>query len=640
MIIATAGHVDHGKTSLVRALTGVDTDRLPEEKARGLTIDLGFAYTDEFGARVGFVDVPGHQRFLPNMLAGVAGIDAALLVVAADDGVMPQTREHLQILQLLGVPQGIVVLTKCDRAAQDRQDAVSAEIALLCAGTVFAASPPLPVATPTGAGLDALRARLRELAAAPRRAAAQGLFRLAIDRVFSVTGAGTVVTGMVHTGGCSVGDELRVLPGGQQVRVRAIRALDRAVEHVDSGVRAALNLSGIGRAELTRGHWVVDSACGAPTARFVIRLHRPADTALFDSWTEVHAHIAASRTPARVVLLDASAERSWLEVRTRTPLLALQGDRCVLRDASATLTLCGGQVIDPYPPRGPTRRAAPLDRLQALALAGTDPDAALQALLALPDAASAPTLRAAWNLSATAFATLVARAGARSVGAGSNALLVADSRWAGAMDAVTTTVRAWHLANPQVRGVSMDQLRHLSATKLPREMLVTIIDACVSDGRLRQSGGVVHAPDFMPRLAAEDRALWQRLEPLLAQNKRPPALAEIVVALEIRRETLVPALGRLAHAGHIVAVAANRYFLPAHLAELAHLAEALAATDTDRTLTVRNFRDRSELGRNLAVEVLEYFDHLGFTRRKGDLRTVPHGGAARLAFRPGNLRPT
>ena len=631
MIIATAGHVDHGKTSLVRALTGVDTDRLPEEKLRGLTIDLGFAYTDAFGARVGFVDVPGHQRFLPNMLAGVAGIDAALLVVAADDGVMPQTREHLQILQLLGVAQGIVALTKCDRVTPARQAEVVGEIGTLCAGTAFATHAPLPIATPTGEGIDALRGRLGELIAANRPVAVQGLFRLAIDRVFSVTGAGTVVTGMVHSGRCTVGDELRIVPGGQIVRVRGIRGLDKPVDQVEHGTRAALNLSGVSRDDLTRGCWVVDKECGAPTARFILRLHQPADDTLFSHWTEVHAHAAASRTPARVALLDAAGGRSWLEVRTRTPLLAVHGDRCVIRDASATLTLGGGRVVETYPPRGPTRREPPFSRLQALL--SSDRDASLTALLALPGAINAEQQRTAWNLSSIEFAQLVARTNARRVGTGASAMLVSSAVWSNGMDVVTKCVRAWHLANPQVRGPNMAQLGQLAAAKVAHALLSEVTEACIADDRLRQSGGYIHAPEFLPRLTGDDRALWQRMEKLLIENKRPPAVAELPTLLNVRRDVLVAVLGRLAHAGHIVAVANNRYFLPEHLSELATLAATLAAEDDTGQLTVRAFRDRSDLGRNLAVDVLEYFDHLGFTRRKGDVRTVVPGAAARLAFR-------
>ena len=630
MIIATAGHVDHGKTSLVRALTGVDTDRLPEEKTRGLTIDLGFAYTESFGVRLGFVDVPGHQRFLPNMLAGVAGIDAALLVVAADDGVMPQTREHLHILQLLGVPRGVVAITKCDRVTAARQDEVVGEVLTLCAGSVFADEPPLRVSTVTGDGLDALRTRLRALAADHQPSVDSALFRLAIDRVFTVTGAGTVVTGMVHSGRCSVGDELRVVPG-QSVRVRAIRGLDLPVNSVGRGTRAALNLSGVTREELTRGHWVVDPASGPPTTRFVLRLHQPAAASLFTRWTEVHAHVAASRSTARAALLDASGAREWLEVRSKAPLLALVGDSCVIRDASARLTLCGGRVLDPYPPRGPTRRDGPLDRLHALA--ATDHAAQLAALLALPEPVAAGQLRQAWNVSPATFAADVAGSGAHAIGVGDTALLVAAPRWASAQETVVTTVRAWHLANPQVRGPNVIQLRQNCGAKVPRAMLGAALDACLATNRLRQSGGFVHAPDFMPRLAGEDRALWQRLEPLLAAGTRPPAVAEISVALGTRREALTPALGRLAYAGHIVGVADNRYFLPDQLSRLAVLAETLAAADGASGFTVGDFRNRSELGRNLAVDVLEYFDHLGFTRRKGDLRTVFPGAATRLAFR-------
>ena len=342
MIVATAGHVDHGKTSLVRALTGIDTDRLPEEKQRNLTIDLGFAYVPlEDGGVLGFVDVPGHERFIRNMLCGVAAVDYALVVVAADDGVMPQTEEHLAILDLLGVEAGAVAITKTDRVDPGRVDEVAEEVELYLDETRLAGAACFPVSSVDGSGMDALKAHLESVAHTVRRRPAGGHFRLAVDRAFTVVGAGLVVTGTAFSGSVSVDDRLLLSPARIPVRVRGIHAQDRKAERGRAGERLALNIVGqsLGRDDVARGDWVVEEAAHLPARRIDATVRILSDeTRPVAHWTPVHVHLAAADVTGRLALLEARSlapgESGLAQLVLDRPIGAMHGDRFVLRDQS------------------------------------------------------------------------------------------------------------------------------------------------------------------------------------------------------------------------------------------------------------------------------------------------------------------
>src|SRR5262245_27327937 len=338
MIVGTAGHIDHGKTTLVKALTGVDTDRLKEEKARGISIELGYAYLPlESGDVLGFVDVPGHERFIHHMLAGATGIDFALLVIAADDGIMPQTLEHVDILDLLGVSRGAVALTKIDRAEAGRSEEVAAAITELLAKTSLAGAPVFKVSAVSGEGMPNLLDHLRAEAAAFTRRAEQGMFRLGVDRCFTLAGAGTVVTGTVFAGSARVGDELMVSPSGRKVRVRGIHAQNRAAQEARAGDRCALNLAGVAKDEVARGVWIVSPALHAPSARFdaKIRLLPGASRAL-KHWAPVHLHLGAAHLTARVAVLDAEevppGGSALVQVVLEEPHCACHGDVFIVRN--------------------------------------------------------------------------------------------------------------------------------------------------------------------------------------------------------------------------------------------------------------------------------------------------------------------
>ena len=352
MIIGTAGHIDHGKTALVRVLTGVDADRLPEEKARGITIDIGFAYQAISGAEsLGFVDVPGHERFVHNMLAGAIGIDYVLLVVAADDGPMPQTREHLQILDLLELRRGIVALSKADLVPPERLGEVFGQMRALLSETGLADVDILPVSSVTGTGIAELGSRLRAAAASLPRRPAAGRFRLAVDRSFTLAGVGTVVTGTVFAGEVSIGDRLLLSPSGIEARVRGIHAQNEAAERGRAGQRCAVNIAGpqIDKDKILRGDWLVDPAAHDPTDRLDARLRLLlSETRPLRHWTPVHLHVGAAHVSARVALLDVEAlppgATALAQIVTDRPIGALRGDKLILRDQSAQRTIGGGLV--------------------------------------------------------------------------------------------------------------------------------------------------------------------------------------------------------------------------------------------------------------------------------------------------------
>lgn len=646
MIVATAGHIDHGKTLLVKALTGVDTDRLPDEKRRGLTIDLGFAYLPDAAAgTIGFVDVPGHERFVHNMLCGVAGIDAALFVVAADDGPMPQTLEHLAILDLLGVRHGLVALTKIDRVPAARTAEVQEAIARLLAPTTLAAARVFPVSAVTGAGIDALDVELRRIAVALPRRAADGNFRLAVDRAFTVAGAGLVVTGTVFSGEVATGDAVRALVAGVDARVRTIHAQSARAERGRAGERCALNLAGAGLkdAGIARGDWIVRGALPPPARKIDARVRVMAAAAQpLRHWTPVHVHLGAAETTARVATLEADAiepgASGLAQLVLDRPIGAVHGDRLILRDQSARRTLGGGRVIDVHaPPRG---RARP-ERLAALrAMEAADPAGALQARLAgLADAAASgldlTRFAAGRNLTERETAALFERVPMHRVWDGAAELGFTPAHWNALRSRALETVAAWHRRLPDSPGPPEDRI--LEGGRLPRAVVVAVAAELVRDGALARTGAEVRLPAHRPGFASAQETVWQRIAAVLeAEEQRPPTVAEIAARIGAQPKAVHGVLDRAARHGLAVRVSDTRFFLPRTVARLAAVAQRLAESSADRRVTAAQFRDASGLGRNLSIDVLDYFDRVRFTRRIGDARIVLK--AADEAFADGGTR--
>jgi selenocysteine-specific elongation factor len=634
MILATAGHIDHGKTALIRALTGVDADRLPEEKRRGLTIDLGFAYaTLPDGTELGFVDVPGHERFLGNMLAGVLSIDRVLLVVAADDGPRPQTLEHLDILELIGTHEITGVVTKIDRVERDRTDAVAAETGALLGAAGFLQPAIFPVSSRTGEGIAALAGHLQKSAhsAAQSRAAAaaSGLFRMPIDRAFTLPGIGLVVTGTIAAGTVAPGDRLVLSPQGTPVRVRGLHGHNRPIE--TAAERCAINVAASfpeGR-EPRRGDWILAAERHAPTTRvdLSLRVSRYAEAPLRDG-LPVHLHLGTTDTVSRAAVLGsreiAPGESGFVQLDLERPVGALCGDRAVLRDHAARRTLAGGRVVDPFAPHRGRRQPARLAVLEALA--ATDPVQALALLLAVEGLVDLAKFALARNLTPGELDRLIEAGGFLRVGPARAPVAVTPERLAALGDKIVDMLGAWHRAQPDALGPSRPALIMQFRGAAPEVALDAALTELAAAGRVVRQGPIWRLAEHQPRLTRSDERLWERVHPpLAAANLRVPRIRELAAALELEPEAVERFLGRAERLGRVARVADNRFFLPETLARLAEIARELADSSPEGTFTAATFKERCGIGRNVTIQILEYLDKMGVTRRIGDTRIVLRG---------------
>lgn len=624
MIVGTAGHIDHGKTTLVRALTGVDCDRLKEEKARGITLDLGYAYAPLPGGGVlGFVDVPGHEKLVHNMLAGATGIDFVLLVIAADDGPMPQTREHLEIVELLGIRHGAVALTRIDLVSPERLQAVQAEVAELLAampGSPLAAVPVFPVAATRGEGIAALRAHLERCAAGLGERSRCGGFRLAIDRCFTLKGAGTVVTGTAFSGELRVGDSLLLSPPATPVRVRSLRVHDAPAERGGAGQRIALALAGVDRDAVERGMWLLAPSLHAPLRRFDAQLRVLSGQPPLRHWTQVHLHLGAEDVPARVALLDAGeivpGGEGWAQISVEREIGALAGDRFILRDAGARHTIGGGRVLDIFPP---TRRKRSPERLAMLAaLADDDPGVALQlAAGTQPAGVDLAAFALNRNLDAATVAQLRARLQLKRVGD----TAFSPARWQELEARLMAALAEEHVRAPDLTGVERDRLRRLTLPTLARAAFDELLAAPLAAGRIAQTHAWLHLPGHRVQLAAADRKLWQTLKPLLdATPTNPPRVRDVARASAIAEETVRTLFRRIARHGEAWPVAHDHYFTADAVAGLARCVARL--NERDGCARAATLRDEIGGGRKVAIHILEFFDRVGYTRRVRDTHVL------------------
>ncbi len=645
MIIGTAGHVDHGKTALVRALTGVDADRLPEEKRRGMTIDLGFAYRPIAGAAegervLGFVDVPGHERFVHNMLAGATGIDFVLLVVAADDGPMPQTCEHLDILSLLDLERGVVALTKADLVSPERLAAATAEVRRLLARSTLRDAEIVPVSSVTGQGIAALEALLRRAAAADCRREPQGGFRLAIDRSFVLSGIGIVVTGTVVAGRIAVGDPAVVTPSGVTVRVRGLHADNRAAPEGCAGQRCALNLAGpqLERDRVPRGAWVTAPPLHAPTDRIDARLRLlDQDLRPLRAGLNLNLHLATARVAARLLPLAGAAlppgAAAPVELVLERPIAAWRGDRFILRDASASRTLGGGVVLDPFPPARGRRRP---ERLAALAaLARPQPAEALSALLeATPAGVDLDRFAAASGLTSAEALAAAGKAGARLLKADAQhaGFAVAPARFAVLRREIEAALAAHHRKSPQSPGLELDRLRAALNERLPPAVLSALVAALVGDRTLARRGAAIHLPSHAAALPESEARLWVQIRRRLDETGfDPPWVRDFARELKVSEGAARQLMKRLAQMGELVEIVPDRFYRRRTVQQMvATLAEISAAADGG-AVTAAAFRDRIGTGRKLAILILEFFDRSGITARRGDLRTIRQDRVQRFA---------
>jgi selenocysteine-specific elongation factor len=631
VIVGTAGHIDHGKTSLVRALTGVDGDRLKEEKARGITIDLGFAYLPlEDGQILGFIDVPGHERFVHTMVAGAAGIDIALLVVAADDGVMPQTREHLAILDLLGTRRAIIALTKADLATAQRLDEVRAEIREATRTTALANAAIVAVSAATGEGVDALREQLVAEARSLDERSDEGRFRLAVDRAFILPGIGVVVTGTVLSGVVHVRDTVLLSPSGLSARVRSLHAQNRSVETARAGDRCALNLTGedIAKDAIHRGDMLLDPFLHAPTDRIDARLHLLAsEPKAIATWTSVRLHHGSAEVGARVVPLAGQQLRPGhtadVQLILDRPLAAAVLDRFVLRDVSARRTMGGGQFFDLRAPE--RRRRTPARDAERAAMGMTDPAQSLAALLDMP--ALARDLDAFARdraLSAAALDELAATLSPLVLEAEGERIALGRAQWQQWMDAVVERLEAFHTASPDVQGMAREKLRKAIKPELPPGAFLAALQHGDLSGRVRRDGAFVRLASHTMKLSPASEARWMSVAPLLGGEERfrPPRVRDIAGLLRQPEGEIRELLTLVARMGVVDEVSHDHFFLRATVHEMLQIAADIEAHAPDGWLTAAPFRDRLNCGRKVAILVLEFFDRHGVMLRRGTLRRI------------------
>ena len=631
MIIGTAGHIDHGKTQLVGALTGVDTDRLKEEKSRGISIDLGFAYQPTpTGGVIGFVDVPGHEGFVHNMLAGAAGIDFVLLVVAADDGVMPQTREHLAIVDILGIDRGIVVVTKADLVSAEQLEAVKTEIANAVSATVLAGAEMVAVSSTKGDGIDTLRAKLFDAAEAFGEKTPHGRFRLAVDRSFTLSGVGTVVTGTVRLGQVALGDRIVISPSGREARVRSIHAQDRSVEHGREGDRCALNLAGDGIAKdaVGRGDFILDPVLHAPTDRIDAMLRLlPSETKPVRQWTPVRFHHAATDIGARIVPLRekpiAPGEEVPVQLVLEKPIAAAVGDRFVVRDTSARRTMGGGRFLDLRAPQRRRRTPERLAQLEAHALADTK--AALAALLDRPPYyVDLGVFARDRGLVDDEFEAVSAGAEIVTLNAPGLSLGLSAAIAAGLRRNLVDTLARFHADKPNQQGLDAERLRLALKPRLPAAGFAAMLRNLARAGEISLEGARVRLAGHSVSLPPQDQVLWNNAHALISDENRlsPPRVRDIAKHLSAPEANIRRIMKLGVQMGRIVEVAQDEFLTREAMVEIVDSIGDLASTEPDGEFSAGVFRDRLGIGRNVAIRILEYFDRQGLTARHGNVRRV------------------
>ncbi|WP_448092804.1 selenocysteine-specific translation elongation factor [Pseudomonas lini] len=627
MIVGTAGHIDHGKTSLLQALTGQAGDRRREERERGMTIDLGYLYAalEPGAALTGFIDVPGHERFTHNMLAGAQGIDLVLLVVAADDGVMPQTREHLAIVELLGIPRALIAISKCDRVDPARIQAVREQIEALLAPGPYADTPQITLSSVTGEGIETLRQALLDAQHEVLQRSSSGGFRLAIDRAFSVAGAGIVVTGTALSGQVAVGDTLMLSPLGKPVRVRGLHAQNQAADSATAGQRVALNLSAerLALEQIHRGHWLLVEWLHAPTQRLDIEMTLLASEARsFEHFQPVHAHLGTQDVTGRVALLEgaslAPGEQMFAQLLVNAPVLAVKGDRLILRDQSAQRTLGGGRVLDPFAPARHRRSPERLAQLQTLATTNSLEEA-LPALLTNSDSGLDPQrLERQFNRPRDRW---VLPDDVRLIDTRQGPLLFSAVRWEALKAPLLEHLTRFHQLEPDQMGPDRDRLRRFTGTALERPTFISLLDELLASGAIVTSGPWLHLPDHQVRLSEDDETLWQQLQPLFEQaGFDPPWVRDLAKATGHEEAAVRLLLRKMARLGLLHQIVRDLFYTDTLVRRLAAMLVQLA--NNNPVIQVTAFRDAVGLGRKRSIQILEYFDRIGLTRRFGDRRHI------------------
>jgi selenocysteine-specific elongation factor len=635
IIVGTAGHIDHGKTSLVRALTGVDADRLPEEKRRGITIDLGFAELELGDLRLGFVDVPGHERFVKNMLAGAHGIDLVALVVAADEGVMPQTREHFEICRLLETRTGLVVITKTDMVDEELLSLVQAEAEELVAGSFLEGAPIVAVSSRTGEGIEELKSVLQETARSIPLRDGLTVARLPVDRAFTMRGFGTVVTGTLVAGEIAEGDEMELLPRGLRVRVRGVQVHGRAVERAQAGQRTAVNLGGVEASAVERGMVLAHAGRLRSTQIMDVRLEvlKSAPRPL-RSRSRVRVHLGAAEVLGRIRVLSATGEvapgeRGFAQLRLESPVVALPAERFIIRSYSPSRTIAGGSVIDPFAAKHRGREAERAEaRLASIDGADDDEPSRLAYFI---ETAGDVGLRRAELLARTGWRDEVLNRAVREVitrglAVDAEGVLISRASFDALAVRALKETESFHKREPLSRGLMRETLRERHFTHSAPEIFRTVISHLERAGALCSEKDVICAASHRLSLSTEDAALRDRLEQIYSDSAlEPPTVDEALerAGAARQREHARRILQLLIESGLLVRVLNELLFHRDALDGLkARLKEYAALKQPERTIDVAAFKEMAGVSRKYAIPLLEYFDRERLTRRAGDKRII------------------
>ncbi|MFN3579511.1 MAG: selenocysteine-specific translation elongation factor [Pseudomonas sp.] len=624
MIIATAGHVDHGKTALIRALTGQETDRSAEEQRRGMSIELGYAHIDwPDGCTADLVDVPGHEKFMRTLLSGVSCVEGVMLVVAADDGLMPQTHEHIQLLNLLGIRQLMLVISKCAKVARTRQLEVQAQVLVALRLADLPEPPSFFVDSLQPSGIEELGMALHDWVTRQPPRPRDGLARMAIDRHFSQPGAGHVVTGTLLAGIIQPGDSLLLSSSGQPLRVRSLQVHGKQVTQVQAGQRCALDLVGAVQAqELQRGAQLLAASAWAPIRRFDCQLQL---TSPLPRHGQVQLHMVGAVVNARWRAVGGkdSGYAQWL---LEQPLCCRRGDRLVVRDPASRRLLGSGMVLDPF--AADQRRHRP-ERLAALAaLSQENPERALAGLAnSLTDGVDLQRFARTLHLSNDQLEGLVHELSLQQAMYQQGHWLAPQQRLLTTCDLLVEATQSYHLQHPDQRGPNLSQLARITTMPIRSKLLQQALRTCLDNGELKQSGPCLQRPEHQPLLPEPLQQTLKQLRPLFeACAPRPPIIGELMQNLNLPREQLLEQLDQLGHKGELVRVGRNRYLLPASLEQLLQVAAESAARDQHGRIDTALFRDLSGIGRNHSVALLEYLDAVGLTRLRPDGRRLAWRG--------------
>lgn len=633
LILGTAGHIDHGKTSLVKALTGIDTDRLKEEKERGITIELGFAHLELPGdIRLGIVDVPGHERFVRSMVAGVGGMDMVMLVIAADEGVMPQTREHLEICHLLGVKKGLVALTKRDMVDDDWLALVIDEIQEYLGGSFLDGATIVPVSSRTGEGVETLRTALTELALNVAEKESEGPFRLPVDRVFTMTGFGTVVTGTLVAGEIRVGDEVEILPSGRFCRVRGIQTHGSKEEKGVAGQRVAVNLQGVEHSEVERGAVVVPRGVFRTTRTVDVRLDYLASAPReLKHRSGLRLHSATYEVPAQVILLERDhlepGEAAFVQLRLKSPVLLLPGDPFVLRAYSPRTTVAGGRVLDPAPPRRRRRSEAALELLNSLN-EGADADKIRYLIgeslysglpkdeLLLRSGLSEKRLDAALApLLSDGEAVLAVR---------DQRIFLSRDAYEGLKAHLRKEVEEYLLGNPMKEGIGKEELKGRMPKRSDLRFFGSLLLALEKEGKAAVDRELVRLPGRQKAAGVDHADLRAKIEKILQEGgSEPPTLKELCDGLKLVEKEALGHLGILAREGRVVKVKGDLFYAAEPLSSIR---EKLVSSLREKgEINPGEFRELTGLSRKFSIPLLEYFDWEKVTIRVGDKRVLRKG---------------